>query len=206
VYGVDFDATYDPAEVPGLTINAAVNWNRSHYDAFTNAPCGNGQTISEGCNLLLNSAAGRFTAQDLSGAVLVRAPEWMGVVGADYDLTLSNGTTIALGATATYTSSYSTALVDLPGFYQPSYVKLNANVALRGPDNAWEVALIGNNITDKVIAAGGSNSNTQNGTLLGGQIAGAAAKGPAGSDESSCIAERGRYVAVRMTLPPMRRR
>ncbi|CAN7627801.1 TonB-dependent receptor [Phenylobacterium sp. LjRoot219] len=204
VYGVDFDATYSPPQVQGLTLSAAVNWNRSRYETFNNAPCGGGQTIAEGCNQLFNPATQRFSAQDLSGQELVRAPEWMGFVGVDYERPLSGGLTLALGANASYTSEYSTALINAPGFYQDAYGKLNANIALRGREDAWEVALIGNNLTNEIVAAGCTNSNPQNGSVLGGQISGGTTKGPAGDDEAACIPERGRYVGLRVTFRPLR--
>lgn len=62
-----------------------------------------------------------------------------------------------------------------------------------------EVALIGNNIEDKITSGVCSNSNTANGTILGGLIAGGPNKGPAGSDELGCIGERGRELWIRLT-------
>jgi outer membrane receptor protein involved in Fe transport len=44
VHGVDFDITYDPPRIEGLALRAAVNWNRSRYDVFDNAPCGGRQS------------------------------------------------------------------------------------------------------------------------------------------------------------------
>lgn len=200
VKGVDFDARYSPPGLDGFTISLAANYNRARYKAFPNAPCGNGQTISQGCDQILNPATGRFSAQDLSGRRLVRAPEWSGYLGADQRFELAGGYALNIGGGANYSSSYSTNLTDLPGFAQRSYVKLDANVALHGPDDAWEFALIGLNLNNRLTRGFCSNSNNQNGGVFGGQISGAATGGPAGGDEAACSVDRGRQLWGRFTV------
>lgn len=202
VRGVELDATYAPPPIEGLTLSAAVNFNRARYGSFKNAPCGNGQTISEGCNQLLNPATGRFTSQDLSGRRLVRAPEWTGNLSFDYETPVGQDMALGVGVSGSYSSSYSTTLVDQPGFGQGAYTKTNANIALRGPNEAWEVALIGSNLANKITTGQCYNSNTQNGVVFGGLISGGPTKGPAGSDEGLCVAERGREVWLRLTVRP----
>lgn len=202
VQGIEMDASYSPRVVPGLSLRAAVNYNHARFTSFPNAPCGNGQTIGEGCNQLLNTATGRFTSQNLAGKPLVRAPDWTANGGIDYQLPIGRDMRLAIGTSATYSSSFFNNLVELPQYVQRSFVKLNATLALRDADDRWEVALIGNNLNNRITAALCSNSNTQNGTVFGGQIAGAATRGPAGADELGCVAERGRQVWVRLTLRP----
>lgn len=203
VEGVDLDVTYSPPQVTGLTLRGDVNYNRSRFDRFNNAPCGNGQTIAEGCNQLFNPTTGLFTSQDLGGRPLVRAPDWTASAGFDYEMLLGNGMTLTFGAVARYSDEFYTNLILLDEYLQDSYVKTSANIALKGRDDAWEVALIGNNIGNEITAALCSNSNTQNGTVFGGQIAGGPVKGPAGSDELGCVAERGREVWLRFTIRPL---
>ena len=200
VKGIEMDVAYNVAQVPGLSLHGAVNYNRARYDDFDNAPCGNGQTIAEGCNQLLNTDTGRFTSQDLSGEELVRAPEWTASFGFDYETAISDGLVLALGTTTRYSDDYHTNLVSLPAYRQDSYFKTSANLALREADDRWEVALIGNNLGNEITAGVCSNSNTQNGTIFGGQLAGGETKGPAGSDELGCVAERGREIWLRLTL------
>jgi outer membrane receptor protein involved in Fe transport len=209
VYGIDFDMTYEPAQVRGLALRGAINWNHARYDAFDNAPCGTGQTISEGCNRQFDSTpsstypAGHFVAQDLSGGHLVRAPEWTGVAGVDYEMHVGQAMRLTFGTAVNYTSKYLTALIDDPNYFQDDYVKVNANIALKGTNDAWEVALIGNNLNNEITTASCVNANSQNGTVFGGQLSGVATKGPAGSDELACIAERGREVWIRFTFRPV---
>lgn len=202
VDGIDFDVSFAPSAVPGLTLFGAVNYNRARYDKFPNAPCGNGQTAAQGCDQLLSDSTGRFTAQDLSGRRLVKAPRWSANFSTDYDMTVGPDLTLALGANVTYSSKYSTVLVDLPGFEQKGYSMIGANAALRGRNDAWEVALVGRNLTNKFIASWCTNSNLQNATVLGGQISGGTTQGAAGSDEGACSVQRGRELWVRLTLKP----
>lgn len=198
VKGIEFDANYSSAAIEGLRTNIAVNYNRARYDDFDNAPCGNGQTAAAGCDQILNPSTGRYVAQDLTGHRLVRAPDWSGVLGVTYDMALESGRSLVLGANGNYTSEYTTTLVDLPGFEQDAAFKFDANVALRGRDNVWEVALIGRNLTDEITLGWCTNSNVANGTVFGGQISGGTTNGPAANDEASCSVDRGREVWARL--------
>ena len=47
---------------------------------------------------------------------------------------------LSYGADGNYVDSYTTVVPDLAGFVQPSYVKYNANVAIHGRDDHWELA------------------------------------------------------------------
>lgn len=200
VEGVDLDISYSPAAIDGLTLSSALNYNHARYDSFPNALCGNGQTIAEGCDDLLNPTTGRFTSQDLAGRRLVRSPDWSGFVRFDHEIPVGNNLSLAYGAGASYTSDYSTSLPDLPHFEQEEFVKVDANIALRGNDNRWELALIGRNLGDELIRSVCTNSNIQNGVVFGGQVNGAEQPGPAGTDEAACYIERGRQIWARFSM------
>lgn len=204
VYGIDFDASYAPPSVAGLSLHGAVNWNRSRYDKFDTAPCGNGQTIAQGCDLLFGPnplAPGGFSfhAQDLSGRPLVRAPEWTLNFGFDYERPVGQDLTLAIGSRTAYTSKSSMNLLDQPGFFQKDYVKTNANIALRGANDRWEVAAIGNNLTNKLTSGNCVNAPFRN-SLFGGQVYGQATQGVLGDDYAQCNIDRGRELWLRLTL------
>ena len=200
VQGLELEGTYTPPAARGLTLHAAANYNHARYKSFPNAPCGNGQTAAQGCDNLKSASTGLYTAQDLSGRRLVRAPDWTFSAGLDYETDIGHGRKIVFGTNTIYSSAYSTALVDLPGFEQHAFAKLGANIALRGNEDRWEVALIGNNLTNKYTTSLCFNTNLQNATVLGGQIAGGVTNGPAGQDEAACTVERGREVNLRFTV------
>jgi iron complex outermembrane receptor protein len=223
VYGVDFDWSYRPRSTPGLELRAAVNWNHARFTEFNNAPCFGGQTIAEGCNALprvitnpaeiaaghfvidpVTGARVRFTASDLKGSPLVRAPNWQAVVGANYETPLGQNLTFSVGGDVQYSSSFPTILGKRRDFFQNAYAKLNLHVSMKGKSDGWELALIGNNLTNKLTMGTCSFSNTSGGAVLAPAITGGPKKGPSGSDEVVCSSERGRELWIRLTLRPSR--
>lgn len=105
-----------------------------------------------------------------------------------------------LGSYANYSSGYSTNLTNRAGYYQDGYTKVNASIALKGADDDWELALIGNNLGNEIIHSNSFNTNSQNGVVFGGQIQGGPTVGPAGNDEATMVADRGREVWIRFTM------
>jgi iron complex outermembrane receptor protein len=199
--GVEMDATFRPSGVAGLTLNAAVAYNKAEFDDFKTAGCYGGQTVALGCDQRfdpnVNGGLGGFSAQDLSGERLPRAPEWSGSVGFDYQRSIGTGSLmLGLAANATYTDEIVRDISYSPGVFQDSYTKTNAALRLFSADNTWEVALIGNNLGDEVTAdncfvgafgtAGGLIPNVFGLPFNGGN-----------TDEAICFAERGREVWVR---------
>jgi iron complex outermembrane receptor protein len=201
--GVEVDSVYAPPTMEGLILRAGVSYNHARYDSFANAPCGNNQTISQGCNRLIDPVTGRFNAQDLSGKRLARAPEWSLNGGFDYEVPVGRDLAVSVGGSVTYVSAYLSNFLGIPGFTQRAYAKANLNVALKGPNEAWELALIGKNITDMVTAGYCANSNGNGALILGGQVSGAAQGGPAGDDYAACFGDRGREVWLRLTVRPL---
>jgi iron complex outermembrane receptor protein len=202
-YGLDFDATYRPPQVEGLDLRVGANWNHAKFSKLVNAPCVGGQSIAQGCNLLRNPVTGAYTAQDLSGSRPVRAPRWQVTFGFDYDLPLPNGMTLSFSSNNSYSSRYLTNLLARSDTYQHSYVLADATLAVRGSDNRWEVAAIGNNLSNKLYTGNCTNFNAEAGQVLGGQTTGTnLPAGPAGADELTCQLNRGRAVYLRLTLRP----
>jgi iron complex outermembrane recepter protein len=199
VRGVDLDVSYAPAAVNGLTLYAAANFGHARYDSFPNAPCGNAQTIAEGCNLILNPATRLYTAQDLSGKPLVRAPDKSGNIGFSQRIAFQNEMSLTFGGTASYVGEYFVIVPDIPGFTQPSYTKVDANIAISGKNDAWEFALIGRDLSDKITTGYCANTNLQN-SVFGGLITGGPTLGPAGRDEASCNTDRGRQLWARLSM------
>jgi len=205
VYGVDFDVTYTPPSLEGLTLFGALNWNRARYSSFPDAECYGGQTISLGCDRIYDPAANRglggFLAQDLSGRPLLRAPEWSANFGFNYELPVKD-MVLVIGSDSSYSSKYQTNLSEPPETWQKGYFKTNASVTLKAASEAWEVALIGNNLTDKLVYGNCGAADFANGGFFGVQFTGAATSGPSGFDEFTCQGIPGRSVSLRLTLRP----
>jgi iron complex outermembrane receptor protein len=204
-YGIDADATWYPEQIEGLTLNASVNWNRSDYTKLNTVPCYNGQTIALGCNQAFNPVTGLYTAQDLSGTPFVRAPTWQANAGFSYEMQLASGLKVTFNNNNSFSSKYVTTLAaNRPNQdnYQKAFAKIDLGVTLASPDDRWELALIGKNITDKITAGFCVNSNFANGAVFGGTIEGGTTSGPAGIAEIQCYANPGREVWLRFTYRP----
>lgn len=200
VYGIEFDLAWRPPRLEGLNLRAAANWNHGRFEAFRNAPCYPGQTIAAGCDSLMR-ANGLFSAQDLSGTPLPRAPEWQANFGFDYETSVGHGMTLSLNNNSRYSSRYRANLA-FP-YYQPAYFKTDLGLALRGRRDRWELALIGKNLGDKLTTGNCANQNAQGGNVLGGVVTGGTGRGPAGVNEIACFVDRGREVWLRLTLRPV---
>ena len=203
-YGLDLEAAYRPASVEGLGLNAALNWNHARYLKFNNAPCWGGQLIAEGCNQSFNPTTGTYTAQDLSGTPLIRAPLWQGTLGFDYQWTLGGDYKLVFSNSNELSSRYATYLaVDRPGEdnFQSAFVKIDLGVTLHGPRDLWEVAVIGKDLNDKLTSGNCVASPLQGGAIFA-TPRGGTTRGPAGIDPASCFADPGRQVWLRVTARP----
>ncbi|MGC4252748.1 MAG: TonB-dependent receptor [Sphingobium sp.] len=131
--------------VEGLQFNANLNYNDAKYLNFI-GPCYTGQTIAQGCNITLPN--GRLR-QDLSGAKLPLAPKWSGSLGVDYQVDLG-AAIMTLATQARYSGAY---LVSGFGsdLKQNKYVNLDATIGFRTPDDKWQFALIGRNLTNRFV-------------------------------------------------------
>jgi iron complex outermembrane receptor protein len=205
VYGVDLDSTFHPSTIQGLQLNGDVEWNHGRYTHFTNGPCWAGQTIALGCNEQLNTFTGAYTSQNLSGTPLVRAPAWQMNLGVDYTIPVVSNYELTLSNAYEYSSNYLNQLaVGYPGNYQfqSAYVMVDAGVTLRSPSKMWEFALVGKNLSDKVISGNCEIGNSKSGSTLPGTT-GTTTSAPYGYGDNPCFAEPGREVWLRVTWRPL---
>jgi outer membrane receptor protein involved in Fe transport len=200
VYGVEFDTAYQPAGIQGLSLHGSANWNHARFKSFPNGFCYGGQTIAMGCDQLFYPPYGGFTAQDLSGAPLVRAPAWTAEFGFDYETQITGGLTLIFSNSTQYSSEYRTELA-FP-YYQQAYVKTDLSMILRGPRGRWEFAVIGKNLGDKLTAGSCLDQNAEGGNIFNAPNFGKTSNGPAGVNEVACWVDRGREIWLRLTLRP----
>jgi outer membrane receptor protein involved in Fe transport len=221
IKGLEADFAYRPDSVPGLELSGAANYNHARFTKFVGAPCPGGQTFAEGCNLLpapvgtsfptiaftnpalFGGAPFRYTSSDLTGTRLARAPDFTAYIGANYEMPIANDMGLGFSADAQFTSKYLTGLGNRPDLFQSGFAKLNASITLRGKNEAWEVALIGNNITNKLNVNNTSSANYAGGVFFPGAISGGPARGPSGQDELLGYVDRGREIWIRVTLRPL---
>ena len=145
--GVEFDVTYD-TPVEGLSLTGAMNYNRGRYLDFT-APCYGGQP-SEECFSQVNTVSGvTGFFQNLDDEQLVRAPEWTGNVGFNYEGSVGGSLKVGFSGNMSYSDSYFTDVANTPGGKQDSYELYDASLRVGDDDDVWQVALIGRNLGDK---------------------------------------------------------
>jgi iron complex outermembrane receptor protein len=201
IYGAEFDASYHPEGVEGLSLNAALNYNHARYTRFLNAPCYGGQLISEGCNSVPNPSTGAFTGQDLSGSRVSRTPDFSGTVGFSYELPVGNGMALTFTNANQFWSKFGANPGKRPDLIQKGFVKIDLGVTLTGRDARWEIGLIAKNINDKVISTNCSNSAAAS-ELIPTYATGTNTRGIGGIDELACYSDPGRSISLRLTLRP----
>jgi iron complex outermembrane recepter protein len=225
-YGVDFDLSYSPPTIEGLRLNASLNWNKAEYKNLDNIPCYANQTFAQGCNtffappsgaqlglppgvgVTVGGVYGFYNGQDLSGTQMIRAPEWAANFGFDYELPVGNGMKLQLANNNQYSSSYPSYLANGrpdDDNIQDDFFRINATLALKGENDSWEIALIGQNLTDKLVASNCSAPNAAGGIFLpfNGAYTGGSVQGPMGWAEALCFPDGGgRSVWLRLTMRP----
>ncbi len=150
IRGVQFSANYQPRQLDGLNLSAALNYSHARYVHYI-AVCYIGQTIGEGCNLDAdgNAVATDAINQDLGGRPLTNAPDWSGSFSAAYDFALgADDTRFGLSVSAAYNSEYYAIYNQVPQSLQSEAVNLDAQLRLFNEGKGWELALIGKNLTD----------------------------------------------------------
>lgn len=145
---------------------------------------------------------GFYTSQDLSGRELLRSPDFTASGGFDYEMPIGGGMRLLFGASMRYSSKFYADILLRNDELQTAYAKLNGNLTLYGPDDRWELSLIGNNLTDKVVLNRCSSSNGVNGVspYLPTPIKGGTTRNAAGVDEIICTADPGREIWLRATF------
>jgi len=150
VRGVELSANVRPDQIEGLAVRGSVAYNDARYTLFNDAGCYTGQTVAQGCSG--NVIGGVAQTQSLTGSRLERAPEWSLNFGASYDHPITSGITFGLTGDAYYTGSFFSESTHDPRATQHEAWRLNAGVNLRGPNNGWELALIGRNLSNVLRA------------------------------------------------------
>ena len=193
IKGIEADATWTPRGIEGLELHGSANYNKARYLQFL-VGCYTGQTIAEGCSAG-PLTAGVYKQQDHTGHQLVLAPDWTGNVGFVFTRPL-NTSDLQFGVTGdlSFSSSYITILEDAPGGTQPSNTRLNASVRISQPERGWEVALIGDNLTDKrLITYSGSVPFTGVASRTGTTLTG-------GHPDLYSFVSRGRQIRLQVSL------
>ncbi len=139
VRGVEFSGA--ARLTPELTLATNLSYLSSKYDDYPNAPCTS-----------LQAALANPCLQDLTGARRAFAPLWSGNASIAYKHPIFDELQITFDGLAYFSSRYYVLPIADDRLRQPSFVKLDARIALGRMDGAWEMALVGRNLTDEQTA------------------------------------------------------
>lgn len=163
--GVELSVAARPNAVPGLELRGVVNYNDARYTSFIGG-CYGGQSVAQGCNLnprnpaadpaTFGTAGNAYNGQDQSGQRLARAPKWGLSAGFTYDREFSEVLGGRVSFDGLYTSAYSYQIEANPRAVQRGYWLLHGALSVYGGDDrAWELSLIGRNLSNKLYTATG---------------------------------------------------
>lgn len=137
-------------------VNFSSAWLDASYEDYNAAGC----TIRQ----QFNTPAGQTCTQDLSGESPPFAPDFSGNVGIQYVRALTGGLEISASVNATFTDEYDVISDNDPVLRQEAYEKIDARLGLSGGDGAWEIAVLGKNLTDEWTSPFGQDAATSAGT------------------------------------------
>jgi len=148
VRGLEAELRYRPNALPGLSLHATGAYNDAKFREYL-ADCYQGQTAALGCNQILNTVTNVYTAQDLSGKRLRKAPKFAATFGGYYETAIASTLMMGLSVDGSYSGAYEYGTNYQPLAYQKSYAKLDATLRFFTEDKRWELAAIGRNLTNK---------------------------------------------------------
>jgi iron complex outermembrane receptor protein len=149
--GVEAEVLYQVTD--DFQLRASVAYNDAHYKDFSNAPCYNGMTHVEPNRVC--SVAGTV---DLSGEPVALAPKFVGSIGGSYDVPVADWLNVGFTSDVKFSSGYWAQDQQNPGSRQKSYAKINASIRFHDPDDRWEFALMGRNLTNQMILLSASDT------------------------------------------------
>lgn len=164
VQGVELEGTFRVLD--GLILRGSASYNDARFRDFPNAQCYAGQTAAQGCQRTTIGST-TTTSQNLAGARIYRAPEWLFTAGVQYETNVSDRFKVGINADLRNTSGYFVSVTNNPLSYQSGFTLLNGGVRFGDQDDRWSIALIGRNITNKIYATIGTDQPGGGGSVYG---------------------------------------
>lgn len=174
IRGVELDSRWQATS--NLLFSAAVAYTDFEFTQYIGA-CYTGQTPD----------VPGTSACDLSGKPNQLVAEWVASASADYRIPIGGRFELRTVLDAYYSGDYFVAATLDPKQVQEAYTKLNARIAFGDSEGRWDVALLGKNLTDKLIMPYGADVPLAN-AITGGGFSGMR------------LIEPGRSIAVQATL------
>lgn len=160
ISGVELDGRWLVTQ--GLTLSAAVAYLDFEYTDFKNNQCYFGQQVLDP-----GAVQPDGVTCDATGKRKEYTPEWTGSIIADYVMPLGDSLELRTTLDLNYSDSYTFNPTLDPRSEQGSFTKVNLRVAVGAPSGQWELAFIGQNLTDEDVVIYGGEAPLA-GTLTGG--------------------------------------
>ncbi len=145
-----------------LTLSGSMAYLDFNFEDFPNSQCYFGEHLLEPQRVVGGGLC------DASGSRREYTPEWRGSVAVDYVQPLTSGLNLKATVDANYTDDYLWNATLDPRNEQEAHTIINARLALADVADKWELALIGRNLTDKMVVNYGGNTPLAS-TLTGGR-------------------------------------
>ena len=155
-------ALRNPGGITGLNLSADLSYDHAAFGSFPNASCYTGQSISAGCDGSRN-AAGLFNTQVLTGKTPPKAPKWAGRVNGDYTTPVFGEYSLNFASSVGFSSKYNYTDALRPDAIQKGYARIDATVRLSAPQDRWQIALIGRNLTSEWVITSANDQTINTG-------------------------------------------
>ena len=189
--GIEADFNFRVPGLDGFSLRGAGAYNDAKYKDYV-GQCYPGQTLALGCNLQQIASVGN--AQDYDNRTPPKAPHWAGRAGFTWDLPLAtSGLSLRTSSDVSYTSKYNYTDALRPDGIQRGYAKLDAAIALNGPDERWTLSVIGRNLTNKLVVTAANDIPFAGGTGTG-------TAGPGVLADMSAFIDNPREIFVELAL------
>ena len=146
IRGAEFEATL--AATDQLSLRTGLAYNHARYKEFS-GPCYPGQSIAQGCAQQRLVAGGAFTAQNLSGHRLFRAPDWSLQGGFTASLPFGDDRRLSASADISYSSGYYGQATNKPDSWQSGYALVDSNITYFDDARGYSIGVVGRNLTNK---------------------------------------------------------
>lgn len=169
--GIEFEMNTVVSQ--GFKVSASLTYLDSEFRDYPNAPC----SPYEAAFAALPNSTATCPKPNLKGTTRANAPKWSGSVSGDYSSDLSTNLVAGLGTTIYFRSKYFLQTIPEDITSQRAFAKMDVRAFVGDIANAWEVAVIGQNIFDKTTTS-------------------FCAHVPTAPGSTQCTAERGRSIGL----------
>ena len=148
VKGLELDGRWQATN--SLTIAGSLAFTDFEFGDYTNGQCYFGQAP--------NGPQAEDGFCDYSGQTNQLVSDWQGTFSANHHHELSGGLDLNTSLNVFFTDDYHASASLDPALIQDSYANVNLRVSLSNADSGWDVAVLGQNLTDETIIRFGGDA------------------------------------------------